>query len=400
MGSEVLPSAKGFPTFIAVIKPCYTANSLMGKETESVAKKFSTLAAFIRPFLSVNFLVLNKVKFLGASFPMFAELTKPFTSEDSLMPNKYVYVAGDYLDFFPALMTFSTVKNSFTLLIVVLFLPGTSVLLLKFHAGHKVVRYLHFGREIFSSMHHAALQKCGAAHTKLEGFLFNVLHLVLLNVCSEKELFPTCPTCICFLSTIINISLLFSQMWNVSQNWGTYLTGLDILRRWTYPGSANLWHSCRFALFRRCISILGSTPKTWKHRRDGQVLVHFIGGNDTQLYMTHERSSPQNCVQDMKLESNWGTNESTSRQSPLKQLTSLSFPVKKKKSLLPHPACCLWTMVGVSLQDLALGKIPCPLNHCCLWALWSWSWATVRFFNLCMHSVASVVSDSLQPYEL
>ena len=148
MGSEVLPSAKGFPTFIAVIKPCYTANSLMGKETESVAKKFSTLAAFIRPFLSVNFLVLNKVKFLGASFPMFAELTKPFTSEDSLIPNKYVYVAGDYLDFFPALMTFSTVKNSFTLLIVVLFLPGTSVLLLKFHAGHKVVRYLHFMKKL------------------------------------------------------------------------------------------------------------------------------------------------------------------------------------------------------------------------------------------------------------
>ena len=172
MGSEVLPSAKGFLTFIAVIKPCYTANSLMGKETESVAKKFSTLAAFIRPFLSVNFLV-NKVKFLGAGFPMFAELTKPFTSEDSLILNKYVYVAGDYLAFFPALMTFSTVKNSFTLLIVVLFLPGTSVLLLKFHAGHKVVRYLHFGREIFSSMHHAALQKCGAPHTKLEGFLFS-----------------------------------------------------------------------------------------------------------------------------------------------------------------------------------------------------------------------------------
>ena len=127
VGSEVLPLAKGFPTFIAVIKPCYTANSLMGKETESVAKKFSTLAAFIRPFLSVNFLVLNKVKFLGAGFPMFAELTKPFTSEDSLIPNKYVYVAGDYLAFFPALMTFSTVKNSFTLLSVVLFLPATKL---------------------------------------------------------------------------------------------------------------------------------------------------------------------------------------------------------------------------------------------------------------------------------
>ena len=87
------------------------------------------------------------------------------------------------------------------------------------------------------------------------------------------------------------------------------------------------------------------------------------------------------------------TNESTSHQSPLKQVTSLSSPVKKKKKrLLPHPASCLWTMVGVFLQDLALGKIPCPLNHCCLWALWSWSWATVRFFNLCEHSVASVVS--------
>ena len=73
---------------------------------------------------------------------------------------------------------------------------------------------------------------------------------------------------------------------------------------------------------------------------------------------------------------------------------------KKKKRLLPHPACCLWTMVGVFLQDLALGKIPCPLNHCRVWALWSWSWATVRFFNLCEHSVASVVSDSLQPYGL
>ena len=212
MGSEVLPSAKGFPTFTAVIKPCYTANSLMGKETESVAKKFSTLAAFIRPFLSVSFLVLNKVNFLSAGFPMFAELTKPFTSEDSLILNKYVCVAGGYLAFFPALMTFSTVKNSLTLLTVVLFLPGASVLLLKFHVGHKVVCYLHVGREIFSCVYHAALQKCGAPHTKLEGFLSNVLYLVLLNVCSEKELFPACPTCVCFLSTIINISLLFSQM--------------------------------------------------------------------------------------------------------------------------------------------------------------------------------------------
>ena len=111
-----------------------------------MAKIFSTMAAFIRPFSSVNWLMLNKVTCLGAGFPTFAALTKPFTSKDCLILNKYFCVAGGFLAFSLAVMTCSTVKNSFTLLTVVRFLPGVSGLWLKSHVGHEVVPNLHVGR--------------------------------------------------------------------------------------------------------------------------------------------------------------------------------------------------------------------------------------------------------------
>ena len=82
------------------------------------------MAAFITPFSSMNFLMMNEGISLGAAFLTCIELTKPFTSEDSPILNKYVCVAGDYLAFSPALMTFPTVKNSFTFLTIVQFLPG------------------------------------------------------------------------------------------------------------------------------------------------------------------------------------------------------------------------------------------------------------------------------------
>ena len=55
-----------------------------------------------------------------------------------------------------------------------------------------------------------------------------MLLLVLLNICSKIELFPTWPTCVCFLPAIC--SLLFSQMQNVSQNWDAHL------QSWTFSG--------------------------------------------------------------------------------------------------------------------------------------------------------------------
>ena len=93
------------------------------------------MAAFIIPFSGTNFLVLNKAISLGAGFPTFAELTKSFTSEGFFILNKYVCGVGDYLASSPALMTFSTVKNSIILLTVVLWHPGISGLFLNSHVG-------------------------------------------------------------------------------------------------------------------------------------------------------------------------------------------------------------------------------------------------------------------------
>lgn len=103
------------------------------------------MAAFITPFSSMNFLMLNEGISLGAGFLTCIELTKPFTSEDSLIPNKYVCVAGAYLAFSPALMT---VKNSFTFLTIVQFLPGISGLWLSSHICHEFIPKFHEGREI------------------------------------------------------------------------------------------------------------------------------------------------------------------------------------------------------------------------------------------------------------
>ena len=105
-----------------------------------------------------------------------------------------------------------------------------------------------------------------------------MLLLVLLNVGSETELFPTY-TYSSFLPAVC--SLFFSQMQNVSQDWDTYLTGLGLFRGQNGPWGPNLWDSfCRFALFRRCLFILDSTPRTWKQTSDGEVLVNFLEGNE------------------------------------------------------------------------------------------------------------------------
>ena len=90
-------------------------------------------SALRRPFSNVTFLVLNMVTLVSAAF----ELTRLFTSEDSLILNKYVCAAGGFLAFSRALMTFSTVKNNFTLLTVVLLIPGVFGLWLNSQVGHE-----------------------------------------------------------------------------------------------------------------------------------------------------------------------------------------------------------------------------------------------------------------------
>lgn len=109
------------------------------RKTRFVGKKFSRMAAFIRPFYGMNFLVLNKAISLGAGFPTFAELTKSFTSDGFFILNKYICGVRDHLAFSPALMTFSTVKNSIMLLTVVSCHPGISVLFLNSHVGQEVI---------------------------------------------------------------------------------------------------------------------------------------------------------------------------------------------------------------------------------------------------------------------
>ena len=148
MGNEVFPSAKGFPTFTAVIKHSSTIKALMWKDLGFVAKKFFTSAALVRLFSSVNLHMLNEVTSLGASFLTFVYLTKCLTNEDSLILYKNVCVAGNYLTFSQTVMTFSTVKNHLTLRTVVQFLPSISGLWLNSHASHEVIPNLHVGREI------------------------------------------------------------------------------------------------------------------------------------------------------------------------------------------------------------------------------------------------------------
>ena len=288
MGNEVFPLAKGFPTFSTIIKRSATVKSLMCKETGLVGKIFSTMAAFKRPFPSVNFLVLSNTISLGAGIPNFVGLTRLFSSENSLILNKYVCVAASHLAFSPVLIAFVTVKNSFTLLTVVQFLPRITGLWLNhvkpYHVGLEVIHNLHVGREIPCCMDCPAFQKWGSHHIILKGFLSNVLLLVLLNVCRKIEFFPTCPTWVGFLCPIC--SFLFSQMQNVSQDWDTYLTGLGLFRGQNGPWGPNLWDSfCRFALFRRCLFILDSTPRTWNKQVMVKFWLTFLKGMKGSLWL-------------------------------------------------------------------------------------------------------------------
>ena len=55
MGTEVLPSAKGFPTFGAGVRPFSTVNSVMYNYVPVLEKRFIIFIALERLFSSVDF---------------------------------------------------------------------------------------------------------------------------------------------------------------------------------------------------------------------------------------------------------------------------------------------------------------------------------------------------------
>lgn len=61
-----------------------------------------------------------------------------------------------------------------------------------------------------------------------------VLLLVVVKQCSEIEQFHTGTTPQQFLAVLY--SLVLSQMQNVFQHQTTYLTGMSLLAKWSYPG--------------------------------------------------------------------------------------------------------------------------------------------------------------------
>lgn len=171
VGPEILAVDKQFPTFMALIQPFSSVYSLMNKEIGFTGiskishihcthrtllqfalmckeigfagKKLFTLAALNRTFCSVlTFSCWIRLHVCRLSHICFTHKTLP---QWKLILNKYLCVAEDTA-FFRAVTTFSTVKTSFNVLTVVLFLPGISGLFLKSHVGYKAVPNLCGGR--------------------------------------------------------------------------------------------------------------------------------------------------------------------------------------------------------------------------------------------------------------
>lgn len=166
-----------------------------------------------------------------------------------------------------------------------------------------------------------------------------MLLLVLLNVCSKIEFFPTCPTCVYFLLPIC--SLFFRQVQNVSQDWDAHLTRLGLLMWRTCPGNAKLWHSCRFALFRWCLFILDSTPRTWNKQVMVKIRLTLLGWmTPSQFYVWYMKEEVHGIVFRI-----WSWSHIEEAADLTKHMTR-DWMWPKVKGMLYNSLLCQWLLPG------------------------------------------------------
>ena len=172
-----------------------------------------------------------------------------------------------------------------------------------------------------------------------------MLLLVLLNVCSKIEFFPTCPTCVYFLLPIC--SLFFRQVQNVSQDWDAHLTRLGLLMWRTCPGNAKLWHSCRFALFRWCLFILDSTPRTWNKQVMVKIRLTLLGWmTPSQFYVWYMKEEVHGIVFRI-----WSWSHIEEAADLTKHMTR-DWMWPKVKGMLYNSLLCQWLLPGTHLLNL------------------------------------------------
>ena len=114
MFTEAGALAKELPTFITLIRPFSSVNSLVPNKCGFVAKSFPTFPALIRPFSSVYSLVLNKYVFIAEGFPTFTAFIRPLSSVDSLVLSKPVLAAEGFTTFTALIVPLFIVKGFHT----------------------------------------------------------------------------------------------------------------------------------------------------------------------------------------------------------------------------------------------------------------------------------------------
>lgn len=242
------------------------------------------MAAFITPFSSMNFLMLNE----GISLECWLShmyWTYKTLHYWGLTHHEQVCLCGWSLSCL--LPSSDDCENSFIPFTIVQFLPGIDGLWLSSHICHEFIPKFHEGRDSLMQ------ELCNSSKIEVSPWysiriLSNVLLLALPNVYNEIELFPTWPTCVCFLPTIC--SLLFSQVQNVSQNWDAHLTKLDLLGGQTCPAWESLICDTPTDLLcsERCLLILNSIQylKTKKWQWSARWLC-WRKGASSQFYIWH-----------------------------------------------------------------------------------------------------------------
>lgn len=213
MLNEVGASAKEFPTFIAHVRAFTSVNPLMFNETGVLAKEFPTFAALIRLSSIVISLVLKEASSVAKEYPTFAALIRPFSSVGSLVLSKCGFVTESVPRFTVGVMALHGVKipHTFGALLWLLHIMD-DLMLQKARSGHKVLPTLPECERFLRCVISAALPKRGPTLLPSDRLL---LHCLLVKVCIELELSPTCLIHVWFLTGIC--CLVFSQVQSVFQ---------------------------------------------------------------------------------------------------------------------------------------------------------------------------------------
>lgn len=78
--NESVALAKGFPTFVALIRPCSCVSSLAISNSGALVKRFLTVIIITVTFSSVNLLMLKKCVFIAEQFLILTVLVMTFST--------------------------------------------------------------------------------------------------------------------------------------------------------------------------------------------------------------------------------------------------------------------------------------------------------------------------------